>query len=172
MKRIFKLSFIILIIFITICTFSISTLMNSTNPKVFFVYTQNDGIPDIAFQLSAVPLAIASLIKHGEVVFTAIPATSRSLKKGFDVASFMIVGTHGSDGLISVEDGPSIGPDDFININMKHIYFGACEARKKQVNWEKKFPNAKIISFSEVTTPFVGWKYLVFESWIDLFYLL
>jgi len=35
--------------------------------------------------------------------------------------------------------------------------------------FELKLPNSKIVAYAGKTSPFTGWKYLVFDSWRDLF---
>ena len=65
-------------------------------------------------------------------MFTIEKAEYNSVRGVFSRAKFIVVGTHGTNGLIALDDslltGPTALPD---NDNLRFIYFGPCEFGKK-----------------------------------------
>jgi hypothetical protein len=162
----------ILALSLAITALSITFLMHSENPKVFFLYTQKEGIPDFVFKLSSVPLALSSFIKYKRNVLKLAPVNTGEVREAFDRGEFLIVGTHGLDGAFIADDKVWIypdSPDAQAKPQMKLVYFGACYAATKQKGWERKFPNAVIKGHDGLTTPRVGWLYLFFQSPLDIF---
>ncbi len=142
--------------------------MNSENPKVVLLYTQNEAYPDLAFKVSSIPLAVASALKMGISRFAVLPATYTNLESTMDSAEFIVVGAHGDEGGVITDEGFYFGPGGNVNGNVRHIYFGSCYFGQKRALWEAKFPNAKVIGFESLTSQMTGWRYLFLESWMDL----
>ena len=168
--KIFKISLATIMLLVIVSTIAVNFFMSSDKPKVFFVYTQKEIIPDLAFKISAIPLAFASLLKYRKNAFLVTPATIQSVEDGFNKGVYMIVGTHGGKGFIYPDNGV-VGPSEKVNMKMKHIYFGSCETGQLRDRWEQKFPNAKVTAFEGITYPFSGWKYLFLDSVSDIFSL-
>lgn len=152
-----------------VCVVANLPIMSSKQPKVVLVYTQKEPIPDIVFKISSIPLALASYIKFGSVVFAAIPATDKNILRSLSEAEFVVVGTHGWDGRLYSDDRSWIGPSKTPNLKMREIYFGSCFFGAKRKAWEAMFPNAIVSGYDSETYQVTGWIYLVFKSWIDLF---
>jgi hypothetical protein len=164
----FKTAVLVLLGGSAITTFAVSFLMNAKNPSVVLLYTRNEKIPDIAFKLSSVPLALSSYIKFGEPRFAAIPATANNIETAIYRGEFVVIGTHGSNGMVVSDDNSLIGPAKVINPKMKNIYFGSCYFGSQRKSWEAMFPNARVIGYEAETDRTTGWRYLFFRSWIDL----
>jgi hypothetical protein len=147
---------------------TISSLMNAGDPRVVFIYTQKEKIPDIAFKVSSVPLAIASYLKLGTKAFALYPATAENIERALLNVEFLVIGTHGIDGMVYSDEKALIGPMQTPNPKMRSVYFGSCYFGTKRQAWETMFPNARVIGYDTKTYKSTGWLYLVFESWKDL----
>ena len=94
-------------------------------------------------------------------MFTIEKAEYNSLRGVFSRAKFIVVGTHGTNGLIALDDslltGPTALPD---NDNLRFIYFGPCEFGKKRGDWSRKYPRASIMGYDELTGP-TQWRALL-----------
>lgn len=146
-------------------------LTYSERPEVILLHTQKSEYPDFAFRISSIPLAVATFLKSGHRAFSVLPATRQNIESSLANAKVVIVGTHGVGGGIFTDEGGWIGPDGIINSSMRLIYFGSCYFGEKRNQWIAKFPNAKVIGYDQLTHPSVGWRYLVFQAWRDLFNL-
>ena len=141
----------------------------SERPRVVFFYTSHSPYPEFVFRLSGFPLALASLIKFGPHQFSMTHATWKNVKKAMQDAEFVVIGSHGYNGGILTDEGGLLEPLHIEkNVEMKHVYFGSCYFGKRRLEWQQRFPNAKILGYDDLTYPAVGWRYLVFNSWWDL----
>lgn len=150
------------------CVFVVLFLMSAKDPKIVLIYTQKEIIPDIAFKISSVPLALASYIKYRSVEFAALPATTQNIETALSEAEFVVVGTHGWNGMLYSDEGAYIGPTKTSNFKMRSIYFGSCYFGTMRKKWEDMLPNAQVMGHDNETYQITGWMYLVFKSWIDL----
>lgn len=137
---------------------------------VQFVIIRETWIPRSAFVLSAFPLAISAHIKYGENSFAIVDAEVRPFFDALSSAEFLVVGAHGLDGSVSLDDGAFVGPAFTPkNDNLKFVYFGSCYLGKKRLDWERKYSEAEIVAYDGLTTPFRGWLFLFFEAPFKLF---
>jgi len=142
--------------------------MDEATPPVTFLYTKKTLLPDVAFRVSAIPLALASRLKYGRPAFRAAGITSKEVQSAFASTSTLVIGTHGSEDGFAVDDGGLIGPDGSHHPQMKTLFFGSCNVGRRLPDWQNEFPNAKIVSYSREMMQIEGWIYLVFGSWKDL----
>jgi len=144
-------------------------LFQPSAAPVRLVIIDKTTIPRAAFALSSIPLAVASYIKYGRLAFAMVPAVSSAVEAAFRDADFLVVGTHGINGGIALDDGRWMSPADVKpNTGLKHIYFGSCYLGELRDEWQAKYPTATIIGYDDATDPMTGWIYLVFRSWRDL----
>lgn len=142
--------------------------MDADEPEVVLIYTQKSKYPTFLFRLGSVPLALASLYQLGRNKFAVLHAHHSNVEISLKEARFLVLGVHGVDGGIMSDDGEWIGPSKLINPHLKHVYFGSCSFGKRRKDWQKMFPNGKVIGHDELTSPTEGAKYLLFNSWRDL----
>lgn len=147
---------------------AISFLMDARDPKVALVATTKDWVPDIAFEVASIPLAIASLIKYRRREFALLPATAANLEKTLGGSEFLIVGVHGFDGFIYSEEKKKIAPPVRTNFAMRHIYFGSCYFGARRSEWQRSFPNANLIGHDGETYATTSGFYLFFKAPLDL----
>jgi hypothetical protein len=113
--------------------------MDDREATVHFLYTLRDPIPEPAFRVSAVPMALSSAL-HGEGFFAG-------METGFPT-----------------DDDIWIGPEGEGSREMELLYFGACNIGASRPAWEARFPRARIVSVDRLFHPLEGWFYLVFQA--------
>ena len=167
-KNKFLAFFYVLAVLAFVSLLSTDFLMDAKDAPVQFLYTQRYGFSDFLFKMSAAPLALSAFFFYGKPSLSVLPITSASLYDAFSKTEFLVIGTHGEDGNIITDDNVWVGPPVQRHSQLRFIYFGSCNLGLKIEAWQKAFPSAIIRAYYRVIYPVEGWRYLYFQSWMDL----